>query len=570
MPHLRNGQRYSFSREPISFLLEYMIIEALPSGLIPDSFNLEIYAAGNSQEDVREYLQPSQCSGSKVYRVKVLYGGSTNIVPMVVNWDDPMRFNRIEASDVMVNGQSISLTVASPANWIAAYPQRFWDIPGESRRFRTVEGNRSVNISDYSTSSFAQDYLREYDTQTGRWRITPRPDSPNPVPQPEPEPEPQTEPAPMPQPAPAPISGMRERPSGTICTWCSRPYSDSNPAYQCGSSHVCRVCFDDNFSRIRSCNSCEVCDDRTVCINSEYYCQQCADDNFSRCCDCCNHRIADDIIRYQDRDICRNCFRPEWEPSDWEAPNENTYNLVPERLTFGVELETSSSPDYANLYENTNWGCVREASTSGKEFISPVLFGDAGLQEIEDFISSNASGWRINDSCGTHVHFSVENWTLDEKAKVVYGMRCLESEFRELQPNRMDNSMCGAATWQAHSLFDFEDVEDLAADTDKFQWFNIRPLLRINTVENRLLRGTLDANLIIGWIRLNAALIYSMLSQDWEKLKSDMAFPEVAFKLYAGVALTELSEILGVEEPSQDQDEVVAGCDCDNCRRACL
>lgn len=287
---------------------------------------------------------------------------------------------------------------------------------------------------------------------------------------------------------------------------------------------LCRACNDRLVGNYLRCDNCDNLmhswELPTMPANETHcYCEACASQYYDRCEECGRMVMPGTLIRHNSANRCSECYAPEWEPSTWNPPgNLNTYNLVPFGITFGIELETSVCTGYQNLMDNTNWGCAYETSTSGKEFISPVLSGDAGLSEIVNFLDAHTRNWEVNSSCGTHIHLSMQGWDIEAKGRVAYMFRCLEGLFTELLPDRMDNSMCGVCHWNVTELMNAVDIEDFAMQTDKFTWFNMRPLLRQNTIELRILHGTLDDRLIVAWIRFAAKLVHIACTMSWEDI----------------------------------------------------
>lgn len=302
---------------------------------------------------------------------------------------------------------------------------------------------------------------------------------------------------------------------------------------------------------INLCSSCLSCDSCNASLGNRgdvyhcggMFCRVCAAEIMSRCSCCGAYALVEDIRPTDRGPQCPNCYQPEWGPGEWE-PDSNSYRQVPRKISFGVELETSLSQNYRSLEGQTEWGCFREASTAGREFVSPILFGDAGLDEIEDFIEENGSQWLVDRNCGTHIHLGVRHLTLQEQRKVAYAFKVSEPVFAKMLPDRIENYMCGRIKWSLADLMRAEDIEDLADASDKFQWLNLRPLLRFGTFEVRLLKGTLDPVLIRNWIRFNARIIKVASKLSWRNLEAWGMDPEGYLREMQGETLDALYETL--------------------------
>jgi len=333
----------------------------------------------------------------------------------------------------------------------------------------------------------------------------------------------------------------------TDCAACEIDFTDHSPPYVYEGRSYCLSCVTQRVerSRLAPCAGCGSDMSRHALQrhNGEEYCENCLRERID-ICHCCNSSDdLDNMHRNVDGyPICDSCYSPEWETSRWNSPT--TYKEIPCGITFGIELETSICPRYQTLEGKTKWGCVREASTAGKEFISPILYGDAGLNEIESFIGDNASSWEVNGDCGTHIHLSMRGWGLEEKGKVAFAFRELQGVFQALLRDRMANSMCGVCDWVIADLECSEDIEDFAMTTDKFNWLNIRPLLRQDTIEIRLLKGTLDPKLIRAWIVFCVKIMHFASSLTWDDLATKMKSPRSTIRSFMHNQFQDVESIL--------------------------
>lgn len=336
------------------------------------------------------------------------------------------------------------------------------------------------------------------------------------------------------------------RPNNSDCLHCQRSLTGASYPFELDGHFVCERCYN---TRIMNRIPCDCCqgqlqgDGEEVFMHGGMFCRTCSNEMFSRC-RCCGHRdFTDNFIDSPNGVTCRGCYQPEWNPGTWEA-HDNSYREVPRKVTFGIELETSRSHNYQDLEGQTHWGCFREASTAGREFVSPILVGDAGLDEIEDFIDEYGSDWAVDANCGTHIHLGVNHLTLQEQRKVAYAFKASEPVMAKLLPRRIDNYMCGRVKWSLADLMNAGDIEDLADASDKFQWLNLRPLLRFGTFEVRLLSGTLDPALIRNWIRFNTRIIKVASKLSWRNLEAWANDPEATLMEMQGEVLQELYRVL--------------------------
>lgn len=138
---------------------------------------------------------------------------------------------------------------------------------------------------------------------------------------------------------------------------------------------------------------------------------------------------------------------------DWDTLStllgvtSNTY-IATEGLknTFGIELETSSGLVSASDYfiNNLNISAVRDGSVRGSEYVTGVLKGDAGFNQLYRATKVINKQAKVDKTCGMHVHiggasfnkaFSVYAHILSEKIE--------DSMFSIVSKSRRGNSYCG-------------------------------------------------------------------------------------------------------------------------------
>lgn len=313
----------------------------------------------------------------------------------------------------------------------------------------------------------------------------------------------------------------------TICGVTSEPYAIEDRL-------VCEACYLIEIGRLYSCSDCSNSLEPGNVYNfrpegegaSRRFCRNCIRIHQDYCNNCGQVEASGTMRRDQrDRPVCRNCHRPEWKPSEWH-PHRNTYRLIPRGFTFGIELETCQSENYADLEGETTWGCVPEASTSGREFVSPVLRGDLGLFEVKEFIQKWGSEWEVDNYCGTHVHIGLKKFSMEQQRRIAYGYYCMWPFISDvIGPERANNSMCGPPQWSLADLMEAGDIEDFAEARDRFEFVNWRSLLKYGTIEIRCLKGTLDSALIAQWTRWHCLFIKKCASMSMTQLQKKMADP---------------------------------------------
>lgn len=280
--------------------------------------------------------------------------------------------------------------------------------------------------------------------------------------------------------------------------------------YSCSDDDTGELLCDDCYSqRFATCYCC----DGAVRIGSDehhqtdsgvHYHSECYWENHSTC-DRCGCECHNDDLYYNERtdqsccsdchERCRNgsCKAKKFTPT---GECKRTGSL----RTFGVELETDVCDDYADLDGETHFTAKDDGSIDGKEFVSRVLSGDAGLEAIEHFCHhANRLGFDVDDSCGFHVHFGVDDLDDDSMYAVMLAYRyCEDAWYAMVDGDRAENTYCGPLGWQPSHRGSWEDILD--SETDRYKWLNVRAYYEHGTIEVRLHGGTLDAGIITKWV----------------------------------------------------------------------
>lgn len=213
------------------------------------------------------------------------------------------------------------------------------------------------------------------------------------------------------------------------------------------------------------------------------------------------------------------------------------------KLKFGVEIEffgidvnttinglRQSGIEVADFDGYTHkvinaWKVTTDASVSsigtgrlsGLELVSPILYEDEGLEELEKVYEVLSDlGASVNRSCGTHVHFDVSDYTLSDMVNFLNLYYKNQTLINYLVPlSRRDNQFCRSITTnkirEINNAFDngeligINDISHIIGT--RYTKVNLRSYIKYGTVEFRQLNGTLDFSKTEAWI----VLMYQML-----------------------------------------------------------
>lgn len=139
----------------------------------------------------------------------------------------------------------------------------------------------------------------------------------------------------------------------------------------------------------------------------------------------------------------------------------------------------------------------KDVYRQNRELISPILFGEEVLSiktlcdvlnEINPVI--NAPTAFVNDSCGLHVHISVEGNTEEERKSIYYCYAAIRDQlFKVIYDKRL------TSRWAKKNDNTYEDALN---DNCRYKDINLKTRNK-NTFEYRISHPTLDPNHIISW-----------------------------------------------------------------------
>lgn len=130
----------------------------------------------------------------------------------------------------------------------------------------------------------------------------------------------------------------------------------------------------------------------------------------------------------------------------------NTYqNTLGKRYPFGIEIETISGylPLYLDqklYYSAVHDGSLRDKDTGdvyGGEYVSDVLWGDLGLQQLKKLCFELTKRCLIDKRCGVHCHLSDVTFSQENIVLMYYIYQTIEDEIFDMMPrSRRNNEYC--------------------------------------------------------------------------------------------------------------------------------
>jgi hypothetical protein len=299
-----------------------------------------------------------------------------------------------------------------------------------------------------------------------------------------------------------------------VCSSCFHSYS-----------RLCEICHD-TVDRSQGCNTCPTLTECAVCFDmfegGGELCGTCS--THSSRCGCCNRYTRN---RRLEGGWCSTCNSADtWENTGFHDP-QPTYRRTLSTRKFGVEIETHRDHNYRQLRRSTSFAATVDGSTDGKEFVSPVLYGDRGLEEIltvTRFARSN--DWEVNSSCGLHLHCDVSSEPVENLRKLVFAYHYTYELWTSfISDSRKRNYYCAKHNWNPQSCLRFLNFSDWVERyaNERYTWCNWASYNRHKTVELRFHSATLSGDKITKFVKANLRFIDWVCSLRFEQVHELLA-----------------------------------------------
>ena len=324
------------------------------------------------------------------------------------------------------------------------------------------------------------------------------------------------------------------------CVRCSRVVSrEGRAARESPRNSAQLLCLECWEGRWFECSLCGEVSDR----NSRYegpdgtsLCPTCFMEDYVACIACGQAIEHGSASGPEDDPYCSGCMgrADTWKVQPWTGV-ATSYDRVGSRRCFGVEIETCECSDFRQLHGATEWGCVYECSTQGRELVSPILEGDEGFDAVANICDfANDHDWTVDSSCGLHIHLDARDLSSDQLLRVVYAYRKTYMLWKKfVTRSRSSNSMCGAPQYSCADVKAAEHFEDLAETSDRFEFLNLRAYICHGSIEIRLYHGSLNAREICNWVAIHTRFIDAVKDMSFDDI--DAAFGHTVATVWRGI-----------------------------------
>jgi hypothetical protein len=307
----------------------------------------------------------------------------------------------------------------------------------------------------------------------------------------------------------------------THCEHCGEIISVNESEEAPDTDVYCALCFE------RYCCTCDCCgetcwrNDMSEAPNGDWYCENCFEEHCTYCCNCDCLVWQDDTY---DDGYCEDCHNSDEDAGDFDSVyfrGRDSYTRIGKRR-YGVEIETQQCKDYPTLAGAIPFDIKYDGSISGKEFASTILYGDAGLEAIENLCEfAKNHGWTVDARCGLHIHLDVSSEKTKE-LKAIALAYCLSYEFwlSLVHPDRASNMYCEPNRTDLPSIKAIKRFSDFARKQCRYEYVNFAAYTKHKTFEVRLHHGSIDAKEICNWLRIHSVFMDWAASMSFTKVKN--------------------------------------------------
>lgn len=304
------------------------------------------------------------------------------------------------------------------------------------------------------------------------------------------------------------------------CEHCNQDFSRRDMVSDDSGNMYCRDCYSELYYTCDHCGG-EVYRDDVCCPESgACLCESCYDTLYVRCENCGEEISRDNAHHNRNGYFCDGCY----DDADamWKSnrmPACERYDELRSVRTYGVELETANCDGHADLQGRTHFGCKYDGSISGKEFVSPILRGDDGLDEIRSFCrAAGRRDWAVDRKCGYHLHLGVGSESPESLRSIALAYWYTENAWQSFVPaSRRGNDYCEPITWDGGDLSRLDTCyawTNFAEHQNRYRWFNVASYSEHGTFEIRLHTGTLCGEKVVNWVKAHARFV------DWAATKT--------------------------------------------------
>jgi hypothetical protein len=179
----------------------------------------------------------------------------------------------------------------------------------------------------------------------------------------------------------------------------------------------------------------------------------------------------------------------------------------------GIDVSTGGRRQSIPTWKVTTDGSITPSRGTGMEIVSPILKGQNGLDQLK-IVCETLREWGglINKTCGLHIHFDAENFSMPTWRNLYKNYIICEGTIDSMMPNSRranNNYYCqsiignGSRTRAFRKLDNARTVLELSqtmTNRDRYRKVNAESFFRHKSIEFRQHSGTINYEKISNWI----------------------------------------------------------------------
>ena len=189
------------------------------------------------------------------------------------------------------------------------------------------------------------------------------------------------------------------------------------------------------------------------------------------------------------------------------------------------------------------WGAKEDGSTSGPEFVSPLLRGDEGLDKIRQLCRTIRDSAHVNYKCGYHLHVDVSDYSDEQLRSIALAYVLTYKAWSRFVPqSRLENTYCRTHEscgddWGATNIeCKRNGMRDKVNNGDcggRYRWINWQALRDHGSVEVRLHTGTVNAKKVCNWVKAHARFVEWAAGKTTKQIKRILVKRDTAARQFA-------------------------------------
>lgn len=320
-------------------------------------------------------------------------------------------------------------------------------------------------------------------------------------------------------------------------------------SWKVGERFYCERCVKENF---KVCEHCYKIVNRLRIVEGKNVCNHCFENKTKKCEECGVRKFDSNLREYGWRDVCTPCYRKinrtfHSVNIGQRKVSSKTFIKNPDKRYCGIEIECLNKNLDASSFireelKELGFSQGTDLSLSGREgveFSSVPMNGDLLFNSIEEFGKNiNQKHYRVNKSCGLHIHLEVEQQLLFLKKLYLFYLRFEDMFFNMLPKSRRSRKFCARfeeyykdtpeEIMGVRTLDEFKEMiyetrfyrsEIRSHSNDKrYCWANLHSIFYRGTLEIRSHSGTVNPSKMINWIMIHQRVLNFLKEKSLEEI----------------------------------------------------